>query len=102
LRRRCSLLVFFLFMPSLLYSRLGRRGNRAMGATARRRDGRRSSIRNHIANAIRQPLQKINNESLLICKGSHLHLVLFLVSRRLSLEVQHLASEAACSLRDSI
>jgi hypothetical protein len=35
LRRRCSLLVFFLFMPSLLNSRLDRRGNRTMGAKAR-------------------------------------------------------------------
>jgi hypothetical protein len=45
LARRCSLLVFSLFMPSLLNSRLDRRGDRTMGATARRRGrSRRSSI----------------------------------------------------------
>jgi hypothetical protein len=89
LRRRCSLLVFFLFMPSLLNSGLDRRGNRTMGAKARCRDRTRQGIRDDIANAISQPLQKINNESLLICKGSHLHLESFLLSTRLSLEVQN-------------
>jgi hypothetical protein len=49
-----------------------------------------------------QPLQKINNESLLICKGSHLHLKSFLLSTRLSLEVQNPASKAAGSLHGSI
>jgi hypothetical protein len=102
LTMRCSLLIFFLFMPSLLNSRLDRRGDRTMGATMRRRNGRSSSIRCHIANAIGQTLQKIKNESLLICKGSHLHLALFLVSPRLSLKVQNPACEAACSLRGSI
>jgi hypothetical protein len=48
-------------------------------------------------------LQKINNESLLICKGLHLHLKLFLLSACLSLEMQNPASKAAYySLRCSI
>jgi hypothetical protein len=45
-----------------------------------------------ITNAIGQPLQKINNESVLICKGSHF---LFLLSVCLSLEMQSPASKAA-------
>ncbi len=80
LRRRCSLLVFFLFMPSLLNSGLDRRGNRTMGAKVRCRDRTRQGSRDDIANAIWKPLQKINNESLLICKGSQLHLESFLLS----------------------
>jgi hypothetical protein len=102
LRRRCSLLLFFLFMPSLLNRGLDTRGNRTMGAKARCRDRTRQDIRDGIANAIWQPLQKINNESLLICKGSHWHLEFFLLSTRLSLEVQNPASKADCSLRGSI
>jgi hypothetical protein len=103
LRRRCSILDLFLFMPSLLNSGLNRRGNRMMGAKVRCRDRTRKGIRNDIANAIGQPLQKINNESLLICKGLYLYLKLFLLSAHLSLEMQNPASKAAyCSLHQSI